>query len=98
MKRKMKNEKMTVREMRDTLRAKGAIGDTVKMIALVHYLIFRTNVDFHVLVNAPQVPSLPPSTETNNSNQNNHHQTILVWKNRETTRRNWRRHKGCWTR
>jgi len=47
-------ETMTVREMRDTLRAKGAIGDAVKLIALIHYLIFRYDVDFHVLVNASQ--------------------------------------------
>jgi len=47
-------ETMTVREMRDTLRAKGAIGDAVKLIALIHYLIFRFNIDFHVLVNAHQ--------------------------------------------
>jgi len=47
-------ETMTVREMRDSLRSKGAIGDLVKMVPLVHYLIFRYNVDFHVLVNASQ--------------------------------------------
>jgi len=43
-----------VREMRDTLRAKGAISDSVKLIALIHYLIFRFNLDFHTLVNASQ--------------------------------------------
>jgi len=47
-------ETMTVREMRDTLRAKGAIGDAVKLIALIHYLIFRFDLDFHILVNAAQ--------------------------------------------
>jgi len=47
-------ETMAVREMRDSLRSKGAIGDLVKMVPLVHYLIFRYNVDFHVLVNASQ--------------------------------------------
>jgi len=48
------SETQTVREMRDMLRSKGAIGDTVKLVALIHYLIFRYNVDFHVLVNAAQ--------------------------------------------
>jgi len=48
------SETMTVREMRDTLRSKGAISDSVKLVAIIHYLIFRYNVDFHVLVNASQ--------------------------------------------
>jgi len=48
------SETMTVREMRDTLRSKGAISDSVKLVALVHYLIFRYQVDFHILVNASQ--------------------------------------------
>jgi len=46
-------ETMTVREMRDTLRSKGAIQE-LKNIALIHYLIFRFNADFHLLVNASQ--------------------------------------------
>jgi len=48
------SETMTVREMRDTLRSKGAISDSVKLVALIHYLIFRYAVDFHVLVHASQ--------------------------------------------
>ncbi len=47
-------ETMTVREMRDNLRAKGAIGDRVKYIPLSHYLAVRYNIDWHRLVNAPQ--------------------------------------------
>jgi len=47
-------ETMTVREMRDTLRAKGAISESVKLIALIHYLIYRYGMDFHILVNASQ--------------------------------------------
>jgi len=47
-------ETLTVRDMRDLLRSKGAIGDTFKMIALIHYLVYRYEVDFHELVNAPQ--------------------------------------------
>ena len=45
---------MTVREMRDNLRAKGAIGDRVKYIPVTHYLAVRYNIDWHRLVNAPQ--------------------------------------------
>lgn len=48
------NETMTVREMRETLRAKQAIGDKVKTFPLVHYLAIKYNIDWHVLVNAPQ--------------------------------------------
>ena len=48
------NETMTVREMRETLRSKQAIGDKVKTFPLVHYLAIKYNIDWHHLVNAPQ--------------------------------------------
>jgi len=48
------HETQTVREMRDNLRSSGAIGDSVKMIPLSHYLIFKYKIDWHVLVNAAQ--------------------------------------------
>lgn len=48
------NETQTVREMRDSLRSTGAIGDKVRQVPLIHHLIYRYKVDFHVLVNASQ--------------------------------------------
>jgi len=48
------NETLTVQAMREKLRATGAITQQVKMVALLHYLIFKYDLDFNVLVNAPQ--------------------------------------------
>ena len=49
------NETQTVREMRDSLRSTGAIGaGPVKMVPLIHFLVFRFKVNFHELVNASQ--------------------------------------------
>ena len=48
------NETQTVREMRDSLRSTGAIGDKVRHVPLIHHLIYRYKVDFHALVNASQ--------------------------------------------
>eukprot|EP01102_Stenamoeba_stenopodia_P005509 TRINITY_DN1626_c0_g1_i1.p1 TRINITY_DN1626_c0_g1~~TRINITY_DN1626_c0_g1_i1.p1 ORF type:complete len:243 (+),score=92.16 TRINITY_DN1626_c0_g1_i1:210-938(+) len=45
---------MTVTEMRENLRSTGAITGQVRMVPLIHILIFRFKVDWHVLVNAPQ--------------------------------------------
>jgi hypothetical protein len=47
-------ETMTVREMRDSLRATGAIGDRVKMVPLIHYLIYKYQISWNELVNASQ--------------------------------------------
>eukprot|EP01104_Vermistella_antarctica_P010360 TRINITY_DN275_c0_g1_i1.p1 TRINITY_DN275_c0_g1~~TRINITY_DN275_c0_g1_i1.p1 ORF type:complete len:364 (-),score=124.54 TRINITY_DN275_c0_g1_i1:145-1101(-) len=47
-------ETLTVRALRDKLRATGAIGDKVRMISLIHYLIFSHDFDWHFCVNAPQ--------------------------------------------
>jgi hypothetical protein len=41
--------------MRDRLRSTGAIVGTVKRVPLTHILTFKYNVDWHKLVNAPQV-------------------------------------------
>ena len=48
------SETMTVREMRDSLRSTGAIGDRVKMFPLIHYLIYKYKVSWNELVNASQ--------------------------------------------
>lgn len=47
-------ETQTVREMRDSLRSTGAIGDKVRHVPLIHHLIYRYKVDFHELVHASQ--------------------------------------------
>jgi hypothetical protein len=51
-------ETKTVRELRDSLRATGAVGpnDRPKLVPLVHYLLFRYAgaTDWHFLVNASQ--------------------------------------------
>jgi len=50
------NETLTVRELRAKLRKVGAIGETErpKTVPLTHYLVFRYDVDWHILVNASQ--------------------------------------------
>jgi len=48
------NETLTVKALRDSLRATGAIGANLKLIALIHILIAKYKVDWHVLVNTPQ--------------------------------------------
>jgi len=48
------NETLTVHAMREKLRATGAIGAQVRLIPIVHVLIFKYDVDWHHLVNAPQ--------------------------------------------
>jgi len=48
------HQAMTVQEMRDVLRKTGAIGDKVKLVPLIHFLIVKYKLDFHVLVHAPQ--------------------------------------------
>jgi len=48
------NETQTVREMRDSLRSTGAIGDKVRHVPIIHHLIYRYKVDFHQLVHASQ--------------------------------------------
>jgi len=45
-------ETLTVKELRDKLYAIGI--ERIKVVPLVYYLIFRYDVDWHVLVNAPQ--------------------------------------------
>jgi len=49
-------ETLTVRELRAKLRSTGAIGETErpKKVPLTHYLLFRFNADWHLLVNASQ--------------------------------------------
>jgi len=46
---------MTVTEMRDNLRATGAIVGNVRMVPITHFLIYRFKKDWHILVNASQV-------------------------------------------
>ncbi|KAL6065555.1 Merozoite surface protein 3a [Balamuthia mandrillaris] len=48
------NETLTVQSMRDKLRSTGAITTSVKLVPLLHILIFKYNVDWHFMVNAPQ--------------------------------------------
>jgi len=50
------NETLTVRELRDKLRRAGAIGETErpKTVPLTHYLTFKYDTDWHILVNASQ--------------------------------------------
>jgi len=48
------HETMTVQAMRDKLRSTGAIGDRIRLVPLIHILLFKYQVDWHVLVNAPQ--------------------------------------------
>jgi DNA repair exonuclease SbcCD ATPase subunit len=48
------NETQTVREMRDSLRSTGAIGNQVRHVPIIHHLIYRFKIDFHELVNASQ--------------------------------------------
>jgi len=45
---------MTVTEMRENLRSTGAIVGNVRMVPLIHILIFRYRIDWKVLVNASQ--------------------------------------------
>lgn len=49
-------ETLTVRELRDTLRRTGAIGEAErpKIVPISHYLLFRYNANWHHLVNAVQ--------------------------------------------
>eukprot|EP01102_Stenamoeba_stenopodia_P015948 TRINITY_DN550_c0_g4_i1.p1 TRINITY_DN550_c0_g4~~TRINITY_DN550_c0_g4_i1.p1 ORF type:complete len:336 (-),score=128.10 TRINITY_DN550_c0_g4_i1:146-1153(-) len=47
-------ETMTVTEMRENLRSTGAIVGNVRMVPLIHILIFRYRIDWKVLVNASQ--------------------------------------------
>eukprot|EP00339_Tiarina_fusa_P023389 CAMPEP_0117025666 /NCGR_PEP_ID=MMETSP0472-20121206/18939_1 /TAXON_ID=693140 ORGANISM="Tiarina fusus, Strain LIS" /NCGR_SAMPLE_ID=MMETSP0472 /ASSEMBLY_ACC=CAM_ASM_000603 /LENGTH=362 /DNA_ID=CAMNT_0004732449 /DNA_START=8 /DNA_END=1096 /DNA_ORIENTATION=+ len=49
-------ETLTVRELRAKLRSTGAIGETErpKKVPLTHYLLFRYNSDWHLLVNSAQ--------------------------------------------
>ena len=46
------DETLTVRDMRDKLRATGAIGETErpKTVPLIHYLLYKYNVNWHTLV------------------------------------------------
>jgi len=48
----LNKETLTVKELRDKLYTIGI--ERIKVVPLVYYLIFRYNVDWHVLVNAPQ--------------------------------------------
>eukprot|EP01094_Clydonella_sp_ATCC50884_P027023 TRINITY_DN75_c0_g2_i1.p2 TRINITY_DN75_c0_g2~~TRINITY_DN75_c0_g2_i1.p2 ORF type:complete len:391 (+),score=208.53 TRINITY_DN75_c0_g2_i1:132-1304(+) len=50
------NETLTVRELRTSLRSTGAIGEKErpKLVPITHYLLFKWNADWHVLVNASQ--------------------------------------------
>jgi len=49
------SETRTVKELRDVLRAKGAIGnDRLKNFPITHYLAIRWDSDWHHLVHAPQ--------------------------------------------
>jgi hypothetical protein len=47
-------ETLTVTEMRENLRSTGAISGTVKLVPLIHILIFKYKVDWKFLVTAPQ--------------------------------------------
>jgi DNA repair exonuclease SbcCD ATPase subunit len=47
-------ETMTVTEMREALRATGAISGTAKLFPITHYYINKFKVDWKKLVNAPQ--------------------------------------------
>ena len=46
------NETLTVRELRAKLRSTGALEEKErpKVVPLIHYLLFKHNVDWHVLV------------------------------------------------
>jgi murein DD-endopeptidase MepM/ murein hydrolase activator NlpD len=49
------NETLTVTEMRENLRSTGAISaSSVKLVPLIHILVFKFKVDWKYLVNAPQ--------------------------------------------
>ena len=50
------NETLTVRELRDKLRSTGALSqqDRPKAVPLVHFLLFKYDIDWHKLVNASQ--------------------------------------------
>jgi len=48
------NETMTVSSMREKLRSTGAIGVKIKLVPLIHLLIFKYNVDWKFLANAAQ--------------------------------------------
>jgi len=47
-------ETMTVTDLRDQLRAQGAITTRPKLVPLTHYLAIRYKIDWHVLVNSAQ--------------------------------------------
>ena len=49
-------ETLTVRELRTKLRSTGAISESErpKLVPLTHYLLFKYNTDWHILVNASQ--------------------------------------------
>merc|ERR1712137_1430686 len=49
-------ETLTVRELREKLRSTGALeaSERPKIVPITHYLLFKYNVDWHVLVNASQ--------------------------------------------
>jgi hypothetical protein len=49
-------ETLTVQGMRDKLRSSGAIAGQVKRVPLLHILIFKYNIDWRQMINAPQVP------------------------------------------
>jgi len=44
------NETLTVQAMREKLRATGAIGASVRLVPLIHVLIFKYGADWHYLV------------------------------------------------
>jgi DNA repair exonuclease SbcCD ATPase subunit len=49
------NEPMTVREMRDTLRSTGAIGEKpIKIVPITHILIFKYKASWHELISRSQ--------------------------------------------
>jgi DNA repair exonuclease SbcCD ATPase subunit len=47
-------ETMTVTEMRDNLKSTGAIVGNIRMVPIIHILIFRYKIDWKYLVNAAQ--------------------------------------------
>ena len=52
------NETLTVHAMRERLRATGAIGAQVRLVPLIHVLLFKYNADWHHLVSASHIFSL----------------------------------------
>ena len=54
------NETLTVHAMRERLRATGAIGAQVRLVPLIHVLLFKYNADWHHLVSWSSLSKITP--------------------------------------